>query len=247
MNCPLCGTPNAYQGLIKISCENTSCKNYDLPSAPIIKSSNPAGTAAATTTQSTTQKIANQKYVAQKILSNLPNAIIAGGAPRNWEFGRPSNDIDVFLFNDDSTDIESMVKNAFFLTTWNMKKKGANAPPAAPTMKAAAPYNVFKEITGVYEGTIPIHGEKIQFIYVLHSNWNSLQDFVIETFDFGLNKIWMRSDGTIDKAYSFIMDVINQTLTINIESQVKYDRYRSLPERTKKMLSYFPNFKLAII
>jgi len=48
------------------------------------------------------QIIANQKAVADKILDKLfpldPFAICAGGAPRDWHFGKPATDLDIFFY-----------------------------------------------------------------------------------------------------------------------------------------------------
>ena len=48
------------------------------------------------------EKIAMQKAVADKCLSMIelidPTAIVAGGAPRDWYFGKEASDIDIFFY-----------------------------------------------------------------------------------------------------------------------------------------------------
>lgn len=50
----------------------------------------------------TSKKIAMQKAVADKCLSMIelidPTAIVAGGAPRDWYFGKEASDIDIFFY-----------------------------------------------------------------------------------------------------------------------------------------------------
>lgn len=45
--------------------------------------------------------IEHQKRVAYKVLDKLrlidPEAVVVGGAPRNWYFGKPANDVDIYL------------------------------------------------------------------------------------------------------------------------------------------------------
>lgn len=61
--------------------------------------------------------ITKQKVVADKILDKLfpidPFAIVAGGAPRDWHFGKPATDIDVFFHTNvrQITIVEQMLKH----------------------------------------------------------------------------------------------------------------------------------------
>lgn len=56
-------------------------------------------------------KIEFQKDLAKKILSDLkvidPRAYLAGGAPRDWNFGEEANDLDFYYFTQASTMNES--------------------------------------------------------------------------------------------------------------------------------------------
>ena len=51
--------------------------------------------------------IEQQKLVADKVLNQLylicPEAIVAGGAPRDWYLGKPANDIDVYFSSTTTT------------------------------------------------------------------------------------------------------------------------------------------------
>lgn len=57
------------------------------------------------------EKIVFQKQLATKILNDLkvidPRAYLAGGAPRDWEFGLEANDLDYYYFTQAQTMIES--------------------------------------------------------------------------------------------------------------------------------------------
>ena len=56
-------------------------------------------------------KIEIQKELAKKILNDLnvidPRAYLAGGAPRDWEFGEEANDLDFYYFTQATTMRES--------------------------------------------------------------------------------------------------------------------------------------------
>lgn len=56
-------------------------------------------------------KIEFQKELAKKILNDLkvidPRAYLAGGAPRDWEFGEEANDLDFYYFTQATTMRES--------------------------------------------------------------------------------------------------------------------------------------------
>lgn len=57
------------------------------------------------------EKIEFQKQLAAKILNDLkvidPRAYLAGGAPRDWEFGLEANDLDYYYFTQAQTMAES--------------------------------------------------------------------------------------------------------------------------------------------
>lgn len=59
-------------------------------------------------------KIKFQKELAKKILKDLkvidPRAYLAGGAPRDWEFGEEANDLDFYYFTQASTMGESSLQ-----------------------------------------------------------------------------------------------------------------------------------------
>ena len=59
-------------------------------------------------------KIEFQKELAKKILKDLkvidPRAYLAGGAPRDWEFGEEANDLDFYYFTQASTMGESSLQ-----------------------------------------------------------------------------------------------------------------------------------------
>lgn len=261
MNCPLCGTPNAYQGLFNVSCVNSSCKNYDGTSAssddelekiPITIQALPGGVSAPppslnSVSSGPSNRIQKQKDVAKKLYEAcaysgcLEDYLIAGGAPRNWEFGMEANDIDLFL-------IASGPKVAIGALSAELAKRlpGKTVTVSTiPHFKSSKYQGSFDELEGVYDATI--NGENVQFIFVKSSNWTDLQFFVTETFDFGLNKIWL--DGNLQSIWTqaFDYDFKHQTLTANIVKQVQYNRHTTLAQRSQKLLAKFPNFKINLI
>lgn len=147
---------------------------------------------------------------------------VAGGAPRNWFYGHPANDIDVFVLN---------LNEKLFIYNTNFVCKN-------PTSKKY-PDDFF-----VYEGVI--NNRKYQII--TNPIWKSAADIKthIDKFDFGLNQIVCANVKEFCYGFAFINDFNNNTLTANF-SLLDETNIKRLPERYAKMKQYFPNHRLEII
>lgn len=59
-------------------------------------------------------KIEEQNVVAKKVLEKIkivdPYVILAGGAPRDWYFGNPCNDLDIYYYSNAMTIHDSYAK-----------------------------------------------------------------------------------------------------------------------------------------
>lgn len=183
----------------------------------------------------TVENIKMQQKVASDILymlakNNHPEAIVAGGAPRNWDFGRVANDLDVYL-------------SAPLLETELLEIIGVSS---FKNLGRSYQYSGIKTIKKVIEANLG--GMTVQFIS-MDINARSSRLFaecVFETFDFGICKIAWTPCETI-KSPSFNHDKDNQMLTVNMTKIHKFNNPASLPKRLKKMRSYFPNFNVDIV
>jgi len=186
-------------------------------------------------TKNTFQKIENQKKVAVDILymlakNNHPEAVVAGGAPRNWEFGKPANDIDIYLCR---PLLETELSNLIGVDSYKTLGKKYDG------------YGL-KEISRVLETSFG--GTKVQFISIdrKYKNSKNFAHHVFRTFDFGICKIGWTPEGFI-KSKEFEYDKENKTLTINMSNILEFSDPMSLPKRVKKMKKYFPNFSVDIV
>lgn len=201
-----------------------------------------------------TEKISKQKEMCENILGTLiqnmaisPYSVVAGGAPRNWDFGIPAKDLDFYVcpFNhiverSDGegffTGISSPDNFYKFLT-----EKFQELFPAAEIKKEEEdskdkPYRNCRFVINA-----SLDGEDIQFIG--KDSVSHLFDSIIG-FDFGINKIWMMPNGNIIKYYHYDIDKENNTLTYWPSCSSSSNDYLKLVERKDKMKKYFPHFLL---
>lgn len=178
------------------------------------------------------QEIENQKQIAAEIIDILRSnghseAIIAGGAPRNWDFGRPANDLDVYVcvpfIEEQLSDYNSFTRIG----------------------KHYSDYRI-NGIVGVLETTIK--GMKVQVICIdrKFKNHCHFARYVFDTFDFGICKIAWTQDGFV-KTKEFEIDKKYKKITINMTNMLKFNNPNSIPRRWGKIKSYFPDHTLDII
>jgi hypothetical protein len=125
--------------------------------------------------------IAKQKAVADKILDKLfpidPFAICAGGAPRDWHFGKPATDIDIFFHTsvDQLTIVEEMLKHV------GIKLDGVRHAESLPEW-----YKLNPALKCVYECTVD--GVSVQLMFMNAKT----QDAVVPQFPFSICKAWYK-------------------------------------------------------
>ena len=102
-------------------------------------------------------KIEFQKELAKKILNDLkiidPRAYLAGGAPRDWNFGEQANDLDFYYFTQAST----------------MKESSSQLERFFPKVHMSGEPNLDKKLYEHMKGlkriwNVEIEGVKVQFI-----------------------------------------------------------------------------------
>lgn len=169
-------------------------------------------------------KIAKQKRVADSCLQRLlpidPNAIVAGGAPRDWYFSKEASDIDLFLYHSvaSTTCMKRMLEELGFEIT--EVKHGHNIPEW---------YKLNPNLNAVFETVV--NSQKVQIMLMKDITFKS----VIPEFPLSICKIWYKN-GSIRTEKEFDVSVklkaIFKTNSIYGEDHVYL----------KKILDKFPEY-----
>lgn len=126
--------------------------------------------------------ITKQKAVADRILDKLfpicPFAIVAGGAPRDWHFGKPAADIDVFFYSpvDQLIIVSEMLRHVGI----NID----NAPRTADNLPEW--YKLNPNLKAVFETNVD--GVNVQIMLMI----GKTQDTVVPEFPFSICKAWYK-------------------------------------------------------
>lgn len=137
----------------------------------------------------TRRTIKKQKAVAKMVLEQLAflddNAIVAGGAPRNWEQGKAAVDIDVYFYIDPSRQCGHILRHliALFGPMNPMGATKVDLGDSTQEERKNCDYDQM-DIRWVFEGVIM--GEQVQFIVMKEPTFSS----VINRFDSSICKIW---------------------------------------------------------
>jgi len=185
------------------------------------------------------ETVKEQQAIALEVLrvtqSIMNDAIIAGGAPRNWYQNKLAYDVDIYLWQDKQGRLDRVAL-----------KLGIN--PDDLREKKCSPDSdyVTDQITEVWE--VDYKDQIIQWIFLREKGvqFQTLEEFVIETFDFNICKCFFNESGDVLLTKEAKEDFDNQTLTIDIFQMQKYRRIERLPKRSRKLQEYYPNHKIVI-
>lgn len=211
-----------------------------------------------------------ERQIALEVLNKVPRqAVIAGGAPRNWHFGNKAKDIDIYIEGEPNGLV--FTSEPWWQGMPNARRMGAGAAVEFPEDNA----NPFRSMTisqvqpgesGSQKGIAHVHefeykGLKFQIITVKKDEFPTPNDnirmagvipnnmgiisYIFRSFDFGINKIAIEKNGNIHKHYDFDEDVKNKTLTINMSEIIRYNA-TMIPHRFRKMKKYFPDHQVVI-
>lgn len=156
----------------------------------------------------------------KKIQQIDKKAVIAGGAPRNWYYGKLANDIDIYVTNQIVDFVVLMDSEGFTL------------------------HNVFK---GVYEDSQFICGVVDCLSDTLNVQLiRAVQDFhPARNFDIGLCMIWHNGSETV-VTNEFLRDFKNNTLTIFPKNVSDKQMCRMVTHHIPKLMNQFPEHRLII-
>lgn len=195
--------------------------------------------------------VEEQKKIANEILVKVKwtidsEAIIAGGAPRNWSEGKLANDIDLYMRSNcvnTAGRLRSQIAKVIFdchvgdLETYQDVEIGEYT--------FGVDLEIVKLLGVIYKGI------KFQFI-ILNGNkqYSDFKKQIVSHMDIGINRQYVdwysNHDSQIIKLKEAIKDEEDKTLTLFVNcmtpSQLKHCMAHHLP----KMQEYYPDYKLTM-
>lgn len=165
-----------------------------------------------------------QKQLANKLLSQLyiisPYVMLAGGAPRDWYFGKEAQDLDIYLYSSAVTinAMQKQLKSATgfdFNHNWELQKDDTSL------------YTYMPQLRRVFEADID--GIKVQIMQL-----NNPQDEfkVIEAMSTSICKVWYQGDGKIHMHKDFKLSLASKTMFLN-------EGYKWTDPHPKKMVERY--------
>lgn len=151
--------------------------------------------------------IAQQKDLADKLLSQLysisPYVMLAGGAPRDWYFGKEAQDLDIYLYSHAITvkTMQKQLKSATgvdFRHNWELQRDDTSLYTSMPQLRR------------VFEAEID--SMKVQ---VMQLN-NPEDEFkVINNMSTSICKVWYQGDGEIHAHEDFKLTLASGVMFLN--------------------------------
>lgn len=216
------------------------------------------------------QSIEKQKDLAKSLLNEVGEyfefALLAGGAPRNWAFGKPANDLDIYVLRQINYGQQKAIDKKIAEGVKSLSAKynlGKNR--ASQTINSNI-YGGFI-LNSLYDFSIPIttkigedtvvNNQDCQLIIIDDTKCSydepvkSSKDFsqrIFSTYDFGICMTSIDKNGDQFNSHIFHSDVNNKTFTCNIKEFRRSNPagMKKLVERFEKMQSYFPDHKMKI-
>lgn len=209
------------------------------------------------------KKVNKQKSEALEILKSFDNkykfVLLLGGAPRNWYYNKPANDLDIYIYLDNEEKrVESnpyrksleIVPNVNQTSEEKIKRINKEIRIEKDLAKKTNRYNN-KKIVHLYDGMYK--EQHIQLIFIKSNKQiktkKQFAETIFSTFDFGICMIGMDSDGKTYQHQMFKEDVYNKTFSVRTRDLMRNnpDGAKKLAERFRKMELLFPNHKCRII
>lgn len=167
--------------------------------------------------------IEDQKKVAKEILSKLecadPHAILAGGAPRNWYFGKEANDLDFYVYLPQTTCSYEQLR-------W--RRLGLNIKRVPYEQREHNKYKMMPDLFRLYEGVC--EGIKFQVMVMSKPTFQSVLPF----FGTSICKAWWKGS-EVKTTTEFLMSVFNKKVYIA-------EGYLETDYHITKMKDYFPDY-----
>jgi hypothetical protein len=175
--------------------------------------------------------IDQQKQIADEVLEKIelicPRAIIAGGAPRDWYFGTPSNDIDLYFSTQGDTQgvLLSQLSKLFKGSEFDLKFEWSKEKEE----ERQCTYKVMKTLRRIID--FEYKGVKFQLMEM-----NTLQDLfkVVDSFSTSICKVWYKG-GQIKRTQDFRLTEKTKIMFLN-------EDYEWSDPHPAKMKERFPSY-----
>lgn len=172
--------------------------------------------------------IKQQKQLADTILQKLeaadPDAICAGGAPRDWFFDKPARDIDIFMYQGSEyyplCNIERKLKACGF----DVSMKGFSAD------EFTAVYQKNPDVHAVYDVDYPGSSTPVQIIVMKKSTFS-----LLDSFPLSICKVWYKN-GHVNTTTDFDITVASNVMFRTCKGYANSDAY------IQKVQSKYPEF-----
>ena len=208
------------------------------------------------------EKIATQKEITLRILEYLNllgiDCCLAGGAIRNWYYGTPANDLDIYVSSYMS---KSKLSDALGVGASKIKEVGECV--FDPKKYPNSPVLDISEIVDYkYEGqTIQfivcepaskVTATKLDTIKELpplplpKSAVLGFKDAVRAHICTGINKSLIGPDGTVEYCKESLKDLEENTITVYTEKMSTHQHRLTLTNHLPKMIRYYPDHKVKI-
>lgn len=169
--------------------------------------------------------IEKQKSIATEVLHKLeaidPSCILAGGAPRNWFFGKEAKDLDFYIH------LPSETMNA---TELRFKRVDLGVKHVDYKSDKWKDYGIMEHLFRIYEGEY--QGQKVQVMVMNESTYHS----VVPYFGVSICKFWWKGYD-VQPTNEALISIITKTLFVK-------DDYSAKEIHVEKQKRYFPNYKV---
>jgi hypothetical protein len=167
------------------------------------------------------------------------DAIIAGGAPRNWDQGKYANDVDIYLRSGCGTERDRV----------EQLRRILQKDLVVQTNTCMTAYHNELGIEAVVTVLIKGCTTPFQFIYVDNKRVfeGSFMDQVMNHMDIGINKVSIAPFGTsIVKTCDYVVDYEDRVLTVYVNNQSPKQLSHCLEHHLPKMVKYYPDFDIQV-
>jgi hypothetical protein len=189
--------------------------------------------------------VQEQKEISAEVLMALKcidcDAIIAGGAPRNWYFGELARDIDCYLRWHVNTTGDATHTLSKLLGTPVFAEQAVDCTYSF----GSDTFHLHKIISFKYKGVL------FQLIIVKEDKpISNFEHAIVNHMDIGINMISCDWYGLkcldLNTSKAFLIDVTNKTLTLYQNVMNKEQLHHCMTVHLPKMMSYYPDYKLEI-
>ena len=171
--------------------------------------------------------IEKQKEIAKEVLNKLqacdPHCILAGGAPRNWFFNKPANDLDFYIY---------LKHETIGANELRFKSIGLDVKRMEFEELKDSSYKFMQHLFRVYEGQYK--GESIQVMVMHEPTFTS----VVSDFGVSICEFWWNG-GEIKPTKQALTSILTKRLFYKND-------YSAKETHVQKMAKYFPEYTLTL-